>query len=383
MNRFDCKLTVIPERPKPQLQAEGDCIVFTTDEMTARISTVSGLLESWQIAGDEIVRPGALRPLVIADSDDPWEMHAISFRDVIGQFELASPAEAARVSGLRTAVPAAVRVIEDGPVQTVVEAIFEYGVSRLLLTYRLPKRGTEIGIEARVFWNEKGKLLKLSIPVAFGGALHGQVAYGRQQLPSNGNEAVSQKWLAVVNDESGKALTSITEGTYASDYADGELRLTLLRSPAYSGHPIGDRPVVPQDRFLPRIDQGERIFRFWLNGGNAAERLAVIDREALAANEAPFALSFFPNGGGKALAPAVSLQGASTVLLTALKPADDGDGYTVRLFESSGQKSVCRLAISSLGIDQELTLQPFEIVSLRVGEGGMVTPTNLIEEPLA
>jgi alpha-mannosidase len=348
--------------------------------MTARISTVSGLLESWRIAGEEMVQLGALRPLVIADSDDPWEMHAISFREVVGRFELASPAEAARVSGLRTAVPAAVRVIEDGPVQTVVEAVFEYGVSRLLLTYRLPKRGTEIGIEARVFWNEKGKMLKLSVPVAFGGALHGQVAYGRQQLPSNGNEAVSQKWLAVVDDESGRALTCITEGTYASDYADGELRLTLLRSPAYSGHPIGDRPVVPQDRFLPRIDQGERIFRFWLNGGKASERLAVIDREALAANEAPFALSFFPNGSGKALAPAVSLQGSSTVLLTALKPADDGDGYTVRLFESCGRAAVCRLSIPSLDVDQELALQPFEIVSLRLGAGGRVETVNLLEE---
>jgi alpha-mannosidase len=380
MNRFDCRLSVVPERPKPELQAEGDCIVFRTEEMTARISTVSGLLESWQIAGTEMVQPGALRPLVIADTDDPWEMHAISFRDVVGRFELASPAEAARVSGLRTAVPATVRVIEDGPVQTVVEAIFEYGVSRLLLTYRLPKRGTEIGIEARVFWNEKGKLLKLSVPTACGGELHGQVAYGRQRLPSNGNEAVAQKWLAVVNRETDQALSCITEGTYAADYAEGELRLTLLRSPAYSGHPIGDRPVVPQDRFLPRIDQGERIFRFWLNGGSAAARLAVVDREALAANEAPFPLSFFPNGDGTPLPPAAVLGGDSTVLLTALKLADDGDGCIARLFEASGQESACRLSLPSLGIEEELTLKPFEVVSLRLRAGGNVKRVNLIEE---
>ena len=382
MNRFDCRLTSVPERPKPALRAAGERIVFRTTEIEAEISTVTGLLESFRAGGADILKPGAMRPLVVADSDDPWEMGAVSFREVIGAFELASPAEAARVSGLRSAVPPAVRVIEDGPVRTVVEAVFEYGVSRLLLTYRLPKRGTEVGIEARVFWNEKGKLLKLSVPVAFAGSLHGQVAYGRQELPSNGQEAVAQKWLAVVAEEGDQALTCITEGTYAADYAEGELRLTLLRSPAYSGHPIGDRPVVPQDRFLPRIDQGERVFRFWLAGGPASERLATIDREALAANEAPFALSFFPNGEGAPPAPAVILDGDSTALLTALKQAEDGNGWIARLFEAGGAGATCQLRAPCLGIDEKLHLQPFEIASLRLGLDGRLEYTNLIEESL-
>jgi alpha-mannosidase len=382
MNRFDCRLTTVPERPKPALRPDGDCIVFETPEMTARVGMVSGLLESWQVGGEDIVKPGALRPLVIADSDDPWEMTAISFRNVEGSFQLASPAEAARVSGLRKTVPAAVRVIEDGPVRTVVEAVFEHGVSRLLLTYSLPKRGTEIGIDARVFWNEKGKMLKLSLPVAFAGELHGQVAYGRQALPSNGNEAVAQKWLAVVGTEGGRSLTCITESTYAADYADGELRLTLLRSPAYSGHPIGDRPVVPEDRFLPRIDQGERVFRFWLNAGTTDERLACIDREALAANEAPFALSFFPSGGGDPQVPAVTLAGDTTVLLTALKLAENGDGYIARLFQSAGTPATCQLQAPSLGTDEPVELGPFEIATLRLRGDGSVERANLMEEPI-
>ena len=381
MNRFDCRLEVIPEKPRPALRPEGERLVFRTADMELEIGTTTGLVESYRVGGTEILRPGALRPLVVADSDDPWEMHAVSFRNVCGAFELASPAEAARVSGLRAAVPAAVRVIEDGPVRTVVEAILEYGISRLVLTYLLPKEGTEVGIEARVFWNEKGKLLKLSLPVAAAGTLHGQVAYGRQALPGDGTEAVAQKWLAVVAGEGDRALTCITEGTYAADYADGELRLTLLRSPAYSGHPIHDRPVVPQDRFQPRIDQGERVFRFWLNGGTATERLARIDREALAANEAPFALSFFPNGEGTPPPPAAELAGDGTVLLTALKPAEDGDGYIARLFEASGQAASCRLRAGALDIDADVALAPFEIVSLRLRSGGGIERTDLLERP--
>ena len=50
----------------------------------------------------------------------------------------------------------------------------------------------------------------------------------------------------------------------------------------------------------PRIDQGERLFRFWINGGPVARTHgAAIDREALAKNEKPYALSFFPHGGGE------------------------------------------------------------------------------------
>ncbi|MDX9982419.1 MAG: glycoside hydrolase family 38 C-terminal domain-containing protein [Lentisphaeria bacterium] len=381
MNRFDCRLARVPERPRPELRAEGDRIRFRTPEIEAEISTVSGLLASWRVAGAEQLAGEAFRPLVVADSDDPWEMGTIAFRQVAGAFTLTSPSEAARVSGLRAAaVPPAVRVIEDGPVRSVVEAVFEYGVSRLILTYFLPKKGTELGLEARVFWNEKGKLLKLAVPVAFSGTLHGQVAYGRQELPSNGNEAVAQKWLAVVDTAEDRALTCITEGTYAADFAERELRLTLLRSPAYSGHPIKDRPVVPQDRFLPRIDQGERVFRFWLNAGAASERLACIDREALAANESPFALSFFPNGGGKPLPPAVTLDGDSTVLLTALKQAENGDGWIARLFAAADQGATCRLRVPGLGIDRELRLGPWEIASLRLGSGGQVEAVNLLEE---
>ena len=77
--------------------------------------------------------------------------------------------------------------------------------------------------------------------------------------------------------------------------------------PGYSAHPIGERDRVPQDRFTERIDQGERQFRFWFNGGAAGGRLAAIDREALAHNETPPALCFFPPGHGRQPRPFVTL----------------------------------------------------------------------------
>jgi alpha-mannosidase len=63
--------------------------------------------------------------------------------------------------------------------------------------------------------------------------------------------------------------------------------------------PTNDHPILPQDRYSPRIDQGERLYRFWIRGGPLDERLAAINREALTHNETPVSLSFFPEDEGE------------------------------------------------------------------------------------
>ncbi|MCK5463584.1 MAG: hypothetical protein KAI95_11235, partial [Bacteroidales bacterium] len=75
-------------------------------------------------------------------------------------------------------------------------------------------------METRVFWNEKDKMLKLSLPVQMETQkVLGQVAYGVQELPVDGTESVAQKWIAVVLDEE-KALSVLNNGTYACDFKD-------------------------------------------------------------------------------------------------------------------------------------------------------------------
>lgn len=214
-------------------------------------------------------------------------------------------------------------------------------------------------------------MLKLAIPAAGRDPRYlGQVAYGVQDLPANGDEAVAQKWVAVVSDADDAALTCINDGVYGSDCAAGELRLSLVRSPAYSGHPIGHKPIVPQDRYTPRIDQGERLYRFWLNGGPVAERLAAIDREALARNEQPFALSFFPSGG---LRQARAIRGCSqpglllddaVIQASAFKQAEDGHGYILRLFEPTGQARTTTVTVPALNLTADVALGAFEIKTL-------------------
>jgi len=111
--------------------------------------------------------------------------------------------------------------------------------------------------------------------------------------------------------------------------------------------PTDPRPaLVPQDRYTVRIDQGERQFRFWINAGSADERLERIDREALVKNEKPFAMSFFPSGAGSRPKPFAELSD-DVVQMSAAKPAEDGNGLIVRLYEPTGKPRTTTLSSRS------------------------------------
>jgi alpha-mannosidase len=293
-------------------------------------------------------------------------MKVRSFRTLEGRFVLASPEEAARFAGIREGGLAPVRVIEDGEVRTVVEAIFAYEASRLALRYKIPKRGTEIEVEARVFWAQRDTMLKLGLtPGIAAPRFMGQVAYGADELPSNGDEAVAQKWLALVSEKDGAALTVANDGVYGSDWDGTELRLTLLRSPAYAADTWEDKLAVARDRFIPRQDTGERTFRFWMNGGPLASRSEAIGREALVHNEAPYVLAYFPPGGSKRALPGIVVEGGA-VEVAAFKQSEDGRDAVLRLFEPTGTPRRAVVKVPALGLRAAVRLKGFEIKTLRV-----------------
>lgn len=369
LNRFSCRLesAVEPkaERMVPRAEVRDGSIAVTTAGLEAAVSARTGLLDRYRAEGLDLLEPGAFAPLVVRDNADPWGMKVRSFRAVVGSFALATPEQTARLCGLREGELAPVRVIEDGEVRTVVEAVLAYGDSRLVLTYRIPKRGAEIEIEARVLWLERDTMLKLGLrPKLRSVRFMGEVAYGADELPSNGDEAVAQKWLALVSGEDGAALTVVNDGVYGSDWDGVDLRLSLLRSPAYAADTWEDRLAVSQDRFIPRQDIGERVFRFRLNGGPLEERLNKVGREALVHNERPYVLAFCPSGGTKRARPGIALAGEA-VEVTAFKKSEDGRDVIVRLFEPTGRPRRAVLRLPALGARTTVRLKGFEIKTLR------------------
>lgn len=381
-NRFDCELFKVETRPAPNLKQQNGVFSLDNGRLRVDINSATGLIDRYEVDGRPVLGLNAFRPLVISDNEDPWGMLVSEFREISGEFKLMTSEESAKHAGVGKASLPPVRVVEQGAVRTVVESSLRFGDSFLLLTYRIPTSGTEIEVEVRVTWNEKDKMLKLSVPAAFAPDVsYGQTSFGFHELAMDGSEKISQKWLTLNSKVDDMALRVINNGIYGCDIKNRELRITLLRSPAYSGHPILEREIVMQDRFTPRVDQGERIFKFWVDAGSVNEMGESADRAALNKNETPMALSFFPGGGGEPVASGPILSGDTTVVMSACKKAEEGDSLLIRLFNASAKSADANLTIPGTPIESApLTFIPFEVKSLLISvKNGEMTECDMIE----
>jgi alpha-mannosidase len=389
MTRFTCRIRAVRRdtavrggrlQPAPARPVSG---VYRHDGegFTAEVDGATGLLSRYCVDGYDYLAASAFQPLVIRDSADPWGMKVRAFRGVIGAFTLMTPPEAAAFAGVTAEALPPVRVIEDGPVRTIVEALFAWRRSTICLRYVLPRQGSELLVQARVSWQEKDTMLKLAVPTTLEDMrVRSEVAYGVELHTRTSEELVGHTWLACVSADGDRALTIINDGTYGLDATASEVRLSCLRSPAHAGHPVDDvTPIVRQDRFEPRVDQGEHAFQFWLTGGPAADRLAAISREAAVRHDPPIALNLFPSGEG---APAVQGPTLSddVVRVTAAKLSEDGRSLILRLFEPTGAARTTTVRVAALGVDVAVSLGPFEIRTLAVDlASGQVGDVDLLE----
>ncbi len=382
MNRFVCRLKNKTSDPEPSIK-EKPLLVLRSDKAEWTIRTTTGLIESYKVNGIDFLKARAFQTLVMEDNPDSWGMKVRSFRNYEGKFSALPEQECARFAGVAGSKLKNVRIIEDGPVRTMVEALFRFNQSYICQRYMFPKKGSAFEVEVRVLWNEKDRMLKMAVPSMFrNGNCRGQVAYGVQEFEPTEDELVAQKWMSVVSLDNQYALTVINDRIYGFDYKNGELRISLLRSPAYAADTGDSSSLSKQDRCLPRMDQGERIFRFWINGGKAKERLALIDREALAMNERVMALCCFPSGEGKEIVPSLILSDKA-IQVTAFKMAEDKNWLVFRLFEPTGRIRKTQVAIPGLNMAFDLSLGAFEIKTIAVDLGSKeMFELDLVERKL-
>lgn len=384
MNRFDCKLVELPTKPRPDrpryeaVGADGKPILrFETPRMTVEISTESGLVERWLVDGQERLAAGACFLSVLRDAEDSWGMTCEGWREHIGRFQLLPAREGSRRSGLTTIIPS-VRLIEDGEVRAIVEAVFGYETSYAVIRYIISKQAARIDLDIRITNNTRANMIKLALPLP---ATHGtptvEVAFGEEPMQDGGRECVGQKYLTLPYADGGR-LTLLNRGIYGSSREGDVLYLSLLRSPGYTAHPLGERPTLPADQDSIHMEQGERHFTLALLAGAATD--TDMARRALAYNEQPFALNLFPSGCASsapisATSPFITLS-PSPVILTACTKTTDGQATLLRLFNPTPAPTTCTLSIPALNLATELPFGAYEIRSFRARDG-QLTPCRI------
>ena len=371
MTRLDCRLKTLPKKPVPVTNIKDGFLTFTNGEMSIKINAATGYIDSKIDNGKGLVNAGFNEIAVYADTADPWKSDGCYIENYEGKFVLMNEQEAAEFSGAPVDTLAPVRVIEDGDVRICVEALMKYKHSFARVLYMLPKSGTDFYVDYTIYFNEKDKHVRLHMPTAFDN-FTAQTAYGEYALRTDGKEQAAQRWF--MGDDGENALAVINRGTYGVSIKDSVMRQSLLRTSAYAALSIG-RPLVPSDRFMPRIDQGERHFSFMFCGGDKKTVAEKIDQVSLAYNETPVVLSFFPSGNGEIIDGGITVE---NVRMDVFKQAESGDGYVMRLFNVKNSPVTGHIKYKALGIDTRVELGAFEIKTYAV-KPGVLTEIPMLE----
>lgn len=185
-----------------------------------------------------------------------------------------------------------------------------------------------IDFRTRVVWNESHKLLKVGFPVdVVASKATFEIPYGALERPTHRNTSWEQAQYEVCGhrfvdvSEHGYGVSLLNDCKYGYDVQGTTIRLSLLRAPKW--------PDIT-------ADLGEHEFTYSLYPHEGDWRTAHTLRRAAELNaEDVVVLADRQNGSLPAVGALLPFE-SEHVVLDSVKPAEDGDGIVLRLYESSG-----------------------------------------------
>jgi alpha-mannosidase len=271
--------------------------------------------------------------------------------------------------------PTEIDVLETGPVRAVVRVKRTHRHSTFVQDIVAYAGCPRIDFVTRADWHEKQTVLKAAFPVDVRTTRATyEVQFGAVERPTHRNtswdaskfEVCGQRWMDL--SEGGYGVSLLNDCKYGHDARGNVMRLTLLRG-----------TILPD----PDADQGRHEFTYSLLPHEGDWRDGQTVQRAWELN-AP--LCGVPVAGalpsGKSL---IRLEGA-TAIVEAFKPAEDGKGYILRLYEPHGARGTVNVRLAAKAkqiiecnqIEEEIAplasktdqfslfVRPFQIRAIRV-----------------
>ena len=327
----------------------------------------TGWIESLydRVAGRECLAGEGAVPLVIDDPSDTWSHDVVAFRRTIGRFKAVGP----------------VRQIAAGPLTQTLRVESAWGASRLVCDYSLRANERALHIDLRIDWHEELKMLKLALPYALEDArVVSDTPYGHIERPADGEEHPCQAWvdLSSGSDSRPWGVCLLNDSKYGYDALEGELRLSLLRSPIYAFH----RPALIRHGVTYRyIDQGKQTVRLVLLPHDGDWRGVHPDRMADALQEPLIVRAATPQEGIEAEGRVGLQVDAEHVTLTVIKRGEDGETLVVRGFETDGVAETVKIRSEVLGHAWKVTVRPYQVFTLALPlDSGEAKVLDILEE---
>ena len=219
-----------------------------------------------------------------------------------------------------------------------------------------------VRFDTRVEWHEKHRMLRAEFrPVHFGETALSEIQFGHIERVTTERDAVetaqfetcAHKWIATRDDDGGFAL--LNDSKYGHRAKNGLLSLNLLRSPTF--------PDKTADRGIHQFSYALCPFE--------TDDLAKVIREGYRLNN-PLLI------GTAEVASAASVDDAGVIIET-IKPAENGRGTVLRLYESLGRATTTSLTVAFAHSSAQFTdllenaLGPADLGRLEFGAFEIVT----------
>jgi alpha-mannosidase len=312
--------------------------------------------------GFELLKANAARAVVIDEKGcDTWAFNVKEFRNEIGGFE-------------NTSVEA--EVLENGPLRASVRLTGFHGDSKLEQVFSLSS-GAAVEVRARIDWHERHKMVKIAFPTAFSNTKTTyEIPFGCLQRIQDGREVVGLQWVDVegkLHDRE-HGLLLINDSKYSYDCLDGELRMTVLRSPAYAN--LLCTPEPPYEC----TDQGLHEFSYSITSHAGNHEAVGAARKAMTFNNPLIqVVETYHKGGLPTTYCGIHLS-TDDIIVSAIKEAENGRGSILRCYECYGNETDCAVDLAFCNHQIRAHFMPFEIKTFFIPfDGSPPVETNLIE----
>lgn len=262
-----------------------------------------------------------------------------------------------------------IEVVERGPHRAAVRVVKHFRHSLITQTYALAANGRRLDIETEIDLHDRRLFLRALTPVDVRAAdATFECACGVVRRPTHTNTSWDQARFEVPGHrfadlaEPGFGLALINDAKYGHSARGNVLGLSLVRAPVYPD---------------PLADEGRQSFTYSLlpHAGDWWEGQVLAEAEDL---NQPLLVAETTGLAATALTP-VATRGIAAAL-SALKPAEDGNGLVLRVYEPAGRRGDFRLTLpegwssgAALSLLEEpldrgpgAELRPFEIRSWRL-----------------
>jgi alpha-mannosidase len=392
--RFEAEYRVLPPGEVVRWQTPvppGEAVMTLGGEaLRVEINRSTGLIDRLIVEGRAQLQPGAFVPRIFDDIPHSWDA-AATWKPSQETFRLATPEETALWLNSESINPgyteplSPVRLIEDGPVRSVVEALFVSGRTALTQRYKINKQSAVLQVELEVFWAEQDKMFKLGFaPAANLSCIWAEKCYSiddeTDAVDRPDRERTFQHFLRLTDAEGGSGLGIISHGTHGYHRQDGVTWLSVLRSPAYACMEVAPDWQRYRHRRIPHQDQGERQARFTFVFGEAAAENAGLARLAYEENVGLEQLVYFPTRRtAEAVRPGSFVTtDQDNVILSAMKKAEEGDGLILRFWEVAGRDTVFTLSVDGQVFKSAIKASRLQTLRLDRKTGELIE-TDLLE----